>query len=290
MKQFYKLIIMAILVSLQSCDTNEIDKNTGIDPNSPEIGLLPSDLNNDTTAHDCATVSQFGPDSYWSNTIVNSTETNFLIQQNNNSSNLFGLNNVPVYFAAGSGTFNALSYGPPNNYIIWGEQMLSAALNYGRAAVGYIAAHEVAHQVQFRQGYPSVRGSSNLELEADGFAGYYLRKRYTANWPDVNPAYRFAQSIAGASGSSHGSAPQRRSALRLGWLLGQYDLSNSNLDSYFFYYYNSYVLPGNGKSNIEKPKDIDNNVHTYMLSKMAELKDINSGKISEDEFANLSNK
>ncbi len=290
MKQVLRLMTLAVLVSLQSCDNNEIDKNTGIDPNSPEIGLLPSHLNNNGTAHDCATVSQFGPNSYWSNTIVNSTETNFLKQQNNSASNLFGLNNVPLYFAAGSGTFNALSYGPPANYIIWGEQMLSGALNYGRIAVGYIAAHEVAHQVQFRQGYPSVTGASNTELEADGFAGYYLRKRYTTNWTEVDPAYRFAQSIAGASGSSHGSAPQRRSALRLGWLLGQYNLSNSNLDYYFFYYYNSYVLPGNGKStNMVKPKDIDSNVHKYMLSKMDELKDINSGKISEDEFANLSN-
>lgn len=290
MKQIFKLITLTVLISLQSCSNNETDENIVSNAISPEIGLMPSQLDNESEHnHDCATVSQFGPNSYWANTLINNSETNFLKQQNNNASSLFGLNNVPLYFAAGDGTFNALSYGPPNNYIIWGEQMLRGALNYGRVAVAYIAAHEVAHQVQFRQGYPSVRGASNTELEADGFAGYYLRKRYTTSWSNVDPAYRFAQSIAGASGSSHGSAAQRRSALRLGWWLAQYNLSNSNLDYYFFYYYNSYVLAGQGRSsNITKPKAIDSKIHEFMLTKVDELKDIFSGKISEEEFANLS--
>ena len=291
MKQIIKLMTLAILVSLQSCDKQEIEKEAVLNANSPETGILPSELTSDNTAHNHATVSQFGPNSYWSNTLVNTSETNFLKQQNNKASNLFGISNVPLYFAAGNGTFNALSYGPPNNYIIWGEQMLSGALNYGRSAVAYIVAHEVAHQIQFRQGYPSVTGASNTELEADGFAGYFLRRSYTSTWSDVIPAYNFAQSIAGSNGSSHGTAAQRRSSVRLGWLLANNGaLSNSNLDYNFFYYYNSYILPGKLRSsNLKKPKSIDEDLHKFMLSKIEELSDIHSGKISEEEYANLSN-
>lgn len=291
MKHFIKLTTLAILVSLQSCDKQETEKDLGLNTNIPESGILPSEINNHNTAHNCATVSQFGPNSYWSNTLVNANETNFLKQQNNKASNLFGISNVPLYFAAGNGTFNALSYGPPNNYIIWGEEILSGALNYGRAAVAYVVAHEVAHQIQFRQGFPSKRGASNTELEADGFAGYYLKKKYTSNWSNVNAAYRFSQSIAGANGSSHGSAKQRRSALRLGWLLAEGgNLSNKDLDNSFFYYYNTHVIPGKYKtSDHKKPKSIDGKLHEFILSKMDELRDIHTGKISEEEYANLSN-
>ncbi|MCF2876570.1 MULTISPECIES: hypothetical protein [unclassified Tenacibaculum] len=291
MKKFIKLTTLAILVSLQSCDNQEIAKDIALSANSPETGVLPSEFGNHNTAHNCATVSQFGPNSYWSNTLINTSETNFLKQQNNNASSLFGIANVPLYFAAGSGTFNALSYGPPANYIIWGEEMLRGALNYGRSAVAYIAAHEVAHQIQFRQGYPSVTGPSNTELEADGFAGYFLRRSYTSTWSDVIPAYNFSQSIAGASGSSHGSASQRRSAVRLGWLLGNNgNLSNASLDYNFFYYYNTYVIPGKLKSSdLKKPEKIDEELHKFMLTKIEELVDIHTGKISEKEYANLGN-
>lgn len=287
MKHTIKLMALAMLLIFHSCNQNET-KNQILDPNAPDVGISPNDLNNLIEDHSCATISQFGPDSYWTNTLVNASETNFLIQQNNKASNLFGLNNVPLYFAGGPGTFNALSFGPPNNYIVWGEGMIRGALRYGRAAVAYIAAHEVAHQVQFRQGYPSVRGASNIELEADGFAGYYLRKGYSSNWQNVSAAYNFSQSIAGASGSSHGSAAQRRSAVRLGWLLAEWNLSNRDLDYYFFYYYESYVLPGKGKTaKILKPKNISQEIHNFILTKVEELNKINSGKISEEEFTNL---
>ena len=289
MKQIIKLLTLAFLVSMQSCEKQDI---VSANTNSPEVGIVPSALNNHNTAHHCATVSQFGPNSYWSNTLVNASETNFLKDQNNKASNLFGISNVPVYFAAGNGTFNALSYGPPSNYIIWGEEMLSGALNYGRSAVAYIVAHEVAHQIQFRQGYPSVTGASNTELEADGFAGYFLRRSYTSNWSDVIPAYNFSQSIAGANGSSHGTPEQRRSSVRLGWLLANNGtLSNANLDYNFFYYYNTYILPGRLKStNLEKPERIDAELHDYILTKIEELNDIHTGKISEKDYAKLGNK
>ncbi|AUC85521.1 hypothetical protein CW731_09555 [Polaribacter sp. ALD11] len=292
MKQIIKLMTLALLLSLQSCSEQGVEETALINANAPEMGLLPSHLNSMDIAHDCATVSQFGPNSYWSNTLINTSETNFLKQQNNNASSLFGLNNVTLYFAAGNGTFNALSFGPPGNYIIWGEEMLNGALNYGRAAVAYIAAHEVAHQVQFRQGYPSVTGASNVELEADGFAGYFLRKSYTSTWSNVIPAYNFSQSIAGANGSSHGTAAQRRSSLRLGWLIAQDNtLSNRDIDRYFFYYYNNYVIPGKLKSsNVKMLKNMDEELHKFMLTKIEELSDIYSGKISEEEYANLDNK
>lgn len=279
------MVALATLIFTQSCDSNESEiAQLNL---SPKTGLVPSDFKGDD--HDCATVSQFGPNSFWTKTLINNQETNFLIQQNNNASNLFGLEDVPLYFAGGQGTFNALSYGPPNNFIIWGEQMMREALKYGRAAVSYIAAHEVAHQVQFRQGFPSIKGSSNVELEADGFAGYFLRKKFSSSWTNVSAAYNFSQTIGGANGSSHGTPAQRRSAVRLGWLLSKWNLSNKQLDYYFFYYYRTFVIPGKGKpgSEYKKPEEINQEVHDFMLTQVEELRNINSGKISKEEFTKL---
>ncbi|MCP4970407.1 MAG: hypothetical protein GY932_07430, partial [Arcobacter sp.] len=91
---------LAILVSLQSCNKQEIEKNADLNANAPETGILPSEIDNHNTAHNCATVKDyFGPNSYWADFIINTSETDFLKQQNINASNLFGISDVPLYFA-----------------------------------------------------------------------------------------------------------------------------------------------------------------------------------------------
>ena len=287
MRHIFRIVILSVLLVMQSCEKNELKNAADLTGNFPKNIESPSELNAKASEHHCATVSQFGPNSYWANTIVNQTETNFLKTHHNGSADFFGLGNVPLYFAAGDGTFNALSY--RNGYVIWGEQILEHALGFGRAAVAYVAAHEIAHQVQFRYRFPSVSGASNTELEADGFAGYYLRKKYSTNWSNVSSAYNMAQSIGGSNGSSHGTPAQRRSALRLGWLLSESNLSNNDFDRYFFYYYQRYVIPGAWRlgNQPQKPKDFNKEIHDFILTKVEELNDINTGKLSAEDFTNL---
>ncbi|WAC02635.1 hypothetical protein N7U66_02820 [Lacinutrix neustonica] len=157
-----------------------------------------------------------------------------------------------------------------------------------------IQAHEVGHQLQFRNGFPSRRENTARaqELEADGFAGYYMRKPagYNATWQQAGPAFQFAYQI-GDNGVNnpghHGTPAQRRSATRLGWYLGENNLTVSNFDYYFFYYYDQYVLPATLKMNMDKPADIDNKVHEFILSKVEELRKINSGEMTQEEFEQL---
>ena len=287
MRHIFRIVILSVLLVMQSCEKNELKNEADQTSNFPKNIESPSVLNTKASEHHCATVSEFGPNSYWANTIVNQTETNFLKTHHKGSADLFGLGNVPLYFAAGDGTFNAFSY--RNGYVIWGEQILEHSLGFGRAAVAYIATHEIAHQVQFRYRFPSVSGASNTELEADGFAGYYLRKKYSTNWSNVSSAYNLAQSIGGPDGSSHGTPAQRRSALRLGWLLSGYNLSNNDFDRYFFHYYQRYVIPGAWKlgNQPQKPKDFNKEIHDFILTKVEELNDINTGVISAEDFTNI---
>ncbi|WP_158837530.1 hypothetical protein [Polaribacter sp. L3A8] len=279
-------IVLAIAFSFQNCENEE----RNVEVNEPQGVTSPTNLEGESANY---TVSQFGQNSYWASWIVDVNTTNRLKSYHNSSANLFALGNVPIYFAAGSGTYNALSYGPPNNYIVWGQELLQAAKNYGNAAIAYVAAHEMGHQVQFRNyGIPSSNNVSAVELEADGFSGYALYKTYSTNWNSVSSAYSFAQAIAGASGSSHGSAPQRRSAFRLGWWMAQTygTFTPAQLDQYFFYYYNQYVLGGLLKQEVAKPKGITPELDNFILSKIDELTKINNGEISEEEFSNLESK
>jgi hypothetical protein len=187
-------------------------------------------------------------------------------------------------------TYNAISYSTGKIY--YGYAIYADAKNKGGNIVNaMILAHEYGHQLQYIFGLPSVSESTARpnELEADGFAGYYLRRPNGYNqtsFAQIAAAYEFAQSIGDyqtTSAGHHGTPAQRRSAVRLGFLLGQYDLTASAFDYNFFYYYQG-VLNGTYKmaKNSQYP-ELDN----YMKQYLEELKQIQNGEISAEEFKNL---
>ncbi|KAF9660104.1 hypothetical protein ABHQ57_06565 [Tenacibaculum sp. ZH5_bin.1] len=279
-----KFIIALLCISILAVQCTKEDNNLTND-NAPMGINSPSmlEINN----AECYTVDGFGPNSYWADYIVNQSTTNFLKTEHNEAASFFGMGNVPLYLAGGDGTFNALSYS--NGYVVWGEELLASALNYGNVAIAYVAAHEMAHQVQFRDNtIPSGNHVSATELEADGFGGYFIRRTYTSDWNTAAGAYNFSQTLAGPNGSSHGTAAQRRSAFRLGYLLGDNGTySNRNFDANFFYYYDYYVKDGRLKLELVKPATIEQSQHEHIVAHLEELQKIASGEISEEEFLNL---
>lgn len=239
-------------------------------------------------------------DQYWSSsavlttTLPNSTDTNFMNSQMNAIAGMWGRTAPTLRFVNDpsnpNSTYNAISYSTGKIY--YGYAIYADAKNKGGNIVNaMILAHEYGHQLQYIFGLPSVSESTARpnELEADGFAGYYLRRPNGYNqtsFAQIAAAYEFAQSIGDyqtTSAGHHGTPPQRRSAVRLGFLLGQYDLSASAFDYNFFYYYQG-VLNGTYKmaKNSQYP-ELDN----YMKQYLEELKQIQNGEISAEEFKNL---
>ncbi|MGH2664342.1 metalloprotease [Flavobacterium sp.] len=239
-------------------------------------------------------------DAYWSSTaylnttIINTTQTNFIYAQNTKIASVFGQAAVPLSIVHDNSnpnsTYNAISYSYPKK-IYFGEAIYKAALAKGQIVPAMILAHEFGHQLQYTYGLPSVSESTARpnELEADGFAGYYMRKPsgYNATWAAAGPAFEFAYAIGDYSTSSsghHGTPPQRRSATRLGWYLGEYNLTARSFDSNFFYYYNN-VLSGSYRG--PRPSTVTPEMDAFINSKMEELRKINSGEIDGTEFGKL---
>ncbi|TGD58928.1 metalloprotease [Flavobacterium humi] len=239
-------------------------------------------------------------DAYWSSnaylnsTIINTTQTNFIYAQNTKIASVFGQAAVTLRIVHDdsnpNSTYNAISYSYPKK-IYFGEAIYRAALAKGQIVPAMILAHEFGHQLQYAYGLPSVSESTARpnELEADGFAGYYMRKPsgYNATWAAAGPAFEFAYAIGDYSTSNpghHGTPPQRRSATRLGWYLGEYNLSASAFDSNFFYYYNN-VLSGSYRG--ARPSTVTDEMDAFINSKMEELRKINSGEIDGTEFGKL---
>lgn len=239
-------------------------------------------------------------DQYWSSTAVlttslqNSTDTNFMNSQMTKIASLWGRSNPTLRFVNDpsnpNSTYNAISYSTGKIY--YGYAIYYDAKSKGGDIVNaMILAHEYGHQLQYIFGLPSVSESTARpnELEADGFAGYYLRRPTGYNqttFAQIAAAYEFAQSIGDYQTNSpghHGTPPQRRSAVRLGFLLGQYSLSAADFDYNFFYYYQG-VLNGTYKAgkNSKYPE-----IDAYMSQYIDELRKIQSGEISADEFKNL---
>ncbi|MDR6921516.1 MULTISPECIES: metalloprotease [Chryseobacterium] len=239
-------------------------------------------------------------DQYWSSSSIlktalqNSTDTNFMNAQMTKIAGLWGRSNPTLRFVDDpsnfNSTYNAISYSTGKIY--YGYAIYYDAKNKGGDIVNaMILAHEYGHQLQYIFGLPSVNESTARpnELEADGFAGYYLRRPNgynKTNFSEIAAAYEFAQSIGDYQTSSpghHGTPAQRRSAVRLGFLLGQYDLNASNFDYNFFYYYQG-VLNGTYKmgKNSQNPE-----IDAYMSQYMDELRKIQSGEISAEEFKHL---
>lgn len=239
-------------------------------------------------------------DQYWSSSSVlktalqNSTDTNFMNAQMTKIAGLWGRSNPTLRFVDDpsnfNSTYNAISYSTGKIY--YGYAIYYDAKSKGGDIVNaMILAHEYGHQLQYIFGLPSVSESTARpnELEADGFAGYYLRRPNgynKTNFSEIAAAYEFAQSIGDYQTSNpvhHGTPAQRRSAVRLGFLLGQYDLNASNFDYNFFYYYQG-VLNGTYKmgKNSQNPE-----IDAYMSQYMDELRKIQSGEISAEEFKHL---
>lgn len=239
-------------------------------------------------------------DQYWSSsavltmTLPNSTDTNFMNSQMSTIAGMWGRTAPTLRFVNDpsnpNSTYNAISYSTGKIY--YGYAIYADAKNKGGNIVNaMILAHEYGHQLQYIFGLPSVSESTARpnELEADGFAGFYLRRPNGYNqtsFAQIAAAYEFAQSIGDyqtTSAGHHGTPAQRRSAVRLGFLLGQYDLTASAFDYNFFYYYQG-VLNGTYKmaKNSQYP-ELDN----YMKQYLEELKQIQNGEISAEEFKNL---
>jgi len=239
-------------------------------------------------------------DQYWSSSAVlttslpSSTDTSFMNAQMTKIASLWGRSNPTLRFvndpSSPNSTYNAISYSTGKIY--YGYAIYADAKNKGGNIVNaMILAHEYGHQLQYIFGLPSVSESTARpnELEADGFAGYYLRRPNGYNqtsFAQIAAAYEFAQSIGDyqtTSAGHHGTPPQRRSAVRLGFLLGQYDLSAADFDYNFFYYYQG-VLNGTYKmAKNSKYPELD----AYMSQYLDELKKIQSGEISAEEFKEL---
>lgn len=239
-------------------------------------------------------------DQYWSSSAVlltslqNSADTNFMNSQMTKIAGLWGRSNPTLRFVNDpsnyGSTYNAISYSTGKIY--YGYAIYYDAKSKGGDIVNaMILAHEYGHQLQYIFGLPSVTESTARpnELEADGFAGYYLRRPNGYNqssFAQIAAAYEFAQSIGDYQTNSpghHGTPPQRRSAVRLGFLLGQYDLTASAFDYNFFYYYQG-VLNGTYKmaKNSQYPE-----LDAYMQQYLDEIKKIQTGEISAEEFKDL---
>lgn len=239
-------------------------------------------------------------DQYWSSSAVlktvlkTTTDTNFMNAQMSNIISLWGGTSLTFRFVDDASnpnsTYNAISYS--NGKIYYGYAIYYDAKAKGGDIVNaMILAHEYGHQLQYRYNLPSVSESTARpnELEADGFAGYYLRRPNGYNqttFAQIAAAYEFAQSIGDyqtTSAGHHGTPPQRRSAVRLGFLLGQYNLSAADFDYNFFYYYQG-VLNGTYKQakNTRNPE-----IDAYMSQYIDELRKIQTGEISVEEFKDL---
>ncbi len=239
--------------------------------------------------------NNWGPNAFRNNFIINQSHTNFIYAHNRRIASVFGISTVPLSFIHDNSgtTFNALSFG--SGRIDFGEDIYRQAFAKGAIAPVAILAHEIGHQLQFRDNSIPTRRESTaraMELEADGYAGYYVRRPngYNATWTQAGPAFAFAFDIGDFNTSSrghHGTPRQRRSATRLGWYLGAYDLTPKSFDSNFFYYYNQYVLPGNLKLAKKKRTVKEAEMDAFIESKLDELVKLNTGELSADDFINL---
>jgi hypothetical protein len=276
----------ALLASCSSEDSPIVaDSASALDSSDYVIG----DLNAQCSYVD----ANWSSTAYLNSTMINSTQTTFIYAQNTKIAAVFGQNAVTLKMVhddtTPSSTYNAISYSSKKIY--FGEAIYIAALAKGQIVPAMILAHEFGHQLQYTYNLPSQTESTARpnELEADGFAGYYMKKPsgYNATWDQAGPGFEFAYAIGDyntTSAGHHGTPPQRRSAARLGWYLGSYDLSASDFDYNFFYYYNN-VLSGSYRTTT--PDRIDPKLDAFIKSKMSELIKIKSGEISGEEFTQL---
>lgn len=295
-RQISAIFLGAItLATMFSCSKNETPNNEAEQPTA-EVIQQPN-LNEST----CSYV-----DGNWSSnsnlytslpSSGSTTGWNLLVTQNSTIASFWG-RTAPTFrfvrdLVTPSSTFNAISYS--NGRIYFGEAIFKWAYNRDSSNLinVMILAHEYGHQLQYAYGLPSVTESTARpnELEADGFSGYYLRRGYgKSTFASIATAYDAAYAIGDYSTTSpnhHGTPPQRKSAVRLGFLLadpGNPKLSATSFDYNFFYYYNGVL---NGTYRLAKPANIDERTHNLIMSHMDELRRIMTGEMSDQEYKNL---
>ncbi|NRT12771.1 hypothetical protein HNQ00_002410 [Flavobacterium sp. 14A] len=289
---------VASLALLASCSSNDqAEMNEAALAASEGTALTGSDLIFSDFSAQCSYVDgNWSSTAFLNTTMINTTQTNFIYAQNTKIAKVFGQAAVTLKMVHDNSnpnsTYNAISYSNPKK-IYFGEAIYVAALAKGQIVPAMILAHEFGHQLQYTYNLPSKPENTARpnELEADGFAGYYMRKPtgYNATWEQAGPGFEFAYAIGDnntTSAGHHGTPPQRRSAARLGWYLGNYDLSASDFDYNFFYYYDN-VLSGSYRTTT--PERINPKIDAFIKSKMSELRKIQSGEISAEDFINLGN-
>lgn len=294
MKQtFTKGLFASALIGLTFLSCTSDNRDTGLVPEQAAVQASAESLTGQIL--DCSYV-----DGNWASSAVlksglpSSTDTNFMSGQITKIAALWKRTKPALSYVSDAAnqnsTYNAISYSTGKIY--YGYAIYADAKAKGGNIVNaMILAHEYGHQLQYAYNLPSVKESTARpnELEADGFAGYYLRRPTgynQASFGAIAAAYEFAQSIGDYSTTSaghHGTPPQRRSAVRLGFLLGQYDLTAADFDYNFFYYYTGVL---NGTYKMAK-NSLFPELDAYMSQYTEELKQIQSGKISADEFKNL---
>ncbi len=289
--QSIALLGAIVIGSLASCDrTSEEVKS--------ESSTLENLLSPNTLQTQCSYV-----DGSWSSsavlmtTLPTTTDTNFMVAQNKKIAALFGRTAPVLRFVNDpvqpSSTYNAISYSTGKIY--FGYAIYKDAKAKGGDIVNaMILAHEYGHQLQYIFGLPSKPENTARpnELEADGFAGYYLRKPTgynKTNFSEIAAAYNFAYAIGDNSTSDpdhHGTPAQRRSAVRLGFLLGASatNMTATSFDSNFFYYYNG-VLNGTYRKGADS--SIDPKLEEFMSQYINELSRISKGQMSDEEYNNL---
>jgi uncharacterized protein len=286
-------VVAALTLStLFSCSKNE---EVGVDTNASKIEQ-PSDLNKQ-----CSFV-----DGNWSSTaslyttLPNSgstTGSSLITSQNSTVASFWG-RSAPTFrfvrdLSSPSSTFNAISYG--NGKIYFGEAIFKWAYNRDSSNLinVMILAHEYGHQLQYAFGLPSVSENTARpnELEADGFSGYYLRRGYgKSTFASIATAYDAAFAIGDnqvTSPGHHGTPAQRRSAVRLGFLLADpanAKLSASSFDYNFFYYYTGVL---NGTYRQANSPYYDSKIDANIKAHAEELRRIASGQMSDEEYINL---
>lgn len=289
--QFPILLGAIAVLSLSACNDDTME--TPVQPEQQAENLKPEQPSGFEKV--CYYVDQnWSSASVLLTSLQNSTDTNFMNSQMTKIASMWGRSNPTLRFVNDpsnfNSTYNAISYSTGKIY--YGYAIYYDAKAKGGDIVNaMILAHEYGHQLQYIFGLPSVTESTARpnELEADGFAGYYLRRPNGYNqtsFAQIAAAYEFAQSIGDYQTTyvgHHGTPAQRRSAVRLGFLLGQYSLTAADFDYNFFYYYQG-VLNGTYKmaKNTQYPE-----LDAYMKQYLEELKQIQNGEISAEEFKNL---
>lgn len=221
-------------------------------------------------------------------------------------------NRTSLWYFVDTELYNAFAL-QQNGYIVVGPKVYrEAKLKYGftNGPVA-ILAHEFGHQLQYSFsfiGSGTIRGTSQFtELEADGFAGFYLQRGKALTW---TAAATFFDNLASmgtgietaGDPSFHGTPEQRRAAGRCGFLIGTLVYTNAygqlnwytktpqDVDALFYYYYPRVILGDSfTTARTEKPAILVQHpeIEAAMNSKLDELRKIATGEITGDAYVNL---